>query len=129
MSCLLASNLLICGTKSKHLHCPTTCECIFRETQLQEFASLLLAIGNGQLPVDAEGLVTIPSGCGKVVENVTELHNKVYPNLALNWKNHKWLCERAILAPRNDMVSMTNAQLLHILPGEEQLYRHSHGGF
>ncbi len=43
--------------------------------------------------------------------------------MALNWKNHKWLCKRAILAPRNDMVSTTNAQLLHILPGEERAYK------
>ena len=88
----------------------------------RELSSLLLDVDNGRLPIDKDGMVTVPSRFAQVVESVEVLYNKVYPNLALNYKNHKWLCERAILAPKNDMVSTTNNQLLRLIPEEEQVY-------
>ena len=85
-----------------------------------EFSSLLLDVGNGRLPVDKDGMITVPSGFAQVVEGVEALYNKIYPNLAVNYKNHKWLCERAILAPKNDMVGTTNDQLLRLIPEDER---------
>ena len=88
-----------------------------------EFLSMLLSIGNGELTADGSGLVTIPPGCGELVNVVEALSGKVFPNLAVNYKNHRWLCERAILAPRNDIASKINEKLLMQLPGKEQLLK------
>ncbi len=94
-----------------------------RDATAGEFSSMLLSIGNGELTADESGLVTIPPGCGELVNGVEALSGKVFPNLAVNYKNHKWLCERAILAPRNDMASKINEKLLMQLPGKEQLLK------
>ena len=48
---------------------------------------------------------------------------KVYPNLEANYMNPQWLCERAILAPRNDSVSIINLKLLAKIPCQEQSYK------
>ena len=77
-----------------------------------EFSSMLLSIGKGELTADESGLVTIPPVCGELVNGVEALNGEVFPNLAVNYKNHKWLCERAILAPRNDMASKINKNFL-----------------
>ncbi|GBL87459.1 hypothetical protein AVEN_118391-1 [Araneus ventricosus] len=37
--------------------------------------------------------------------------------------DHSWLCQRAILAPRNEDVSIMNKQLLQELPGSVQVYK------
>nr|KAI8748380.1 ATP-dependent DNA helicase PIF1 [Biomphalaria glabrata] len=39
------------------------------------------------------------------------------------WKNHEWLCERAILAPTNDSVSRINIDILNQLPDDCKLYK------
>ncbi len=88
-----------------------------------ELTSMLLSIGNGELTADESGLVTIPPGCGELVNGVEAHSRKVFPNLTVNYKNHKWLCERAILAQRNDMASKINEKLLMQLPGKEQLLK------
>ena len=41
----------------------------------------------------------------KYIENdIDELKNNVYPELAKNYKNKVWLAERSILAPTNNIV-------------------------
>ncbi|XP_014774107.1 ATP-dependent DNA helicase PIF1-like [Octopus bimaculoides] len=51
------------------------------------------------------------------------LKSKVFPNIATNYKSHKWLCERTILAPRNNAVDKLNLNLLSQFPGPECSYR------
>jgi ATP-dependent DNA helicase PIF1 len=51
-----------------------------------------------------------------------ELQSKVFPDMLKNYNNHEWLCERAILAPRNDSVEKINLELLKQLPGTAQLF-------
>ena len=106
---------------SKQLLCLPTCECNCKETRLQITCITASRIGNGELLVDYEGLISIPPGLGQVVENVEALYRKVFPNLNQNYKNHSWLCERVILAPRNDIVNAINTKLLMQLPGEKVL--------
>ena len=59
--------------------------------------------GDGKVPEDrTTGLITLP--CGNIVSSIQELTDKVYPNIKHNYSSPEWLCERAILAARNDTV-------------------------
>uniref|UniRef100_A0A0L8FW00 ATP-dependent DNA helicase n=1 Tax=Octopus bimaculoides TaxID=37653 RepID=A0A0L8FW00_OCTBM len=87
-----------------------------------QFSNKLLDIGNGKLPQDPEdNLHHLP--CGNMTASLEELKSKVFPNIATNYKSHKWLRERTILAPRNDSVDKLNLNLLTQLPGPECSYR------
>uniref|UniRef100_A0A0L8I2A8 ATP-dependent DNA helicase n=1 Tax=Octopus bimaculoides TaxID=37653 RepID=A0A0L8I2A8_OCTBM len=87
-----------------------------------QFSNKLLDIGNGKLPQDPEdNLHHLP--CGNMSASLEELKSKVFPNIATNYKSYKWLCERTILAPRNDSVDKLNLNLLTQLPGPESSYR------
>ena len=87
-----------------------------------DFSGVLLVIGNGALTVDDHGLIPVRPDWATSVNNIEELYSKVFPNLSPNYTNFRWLCERAILAPRNDMVEITNNNLLSQLPGREKVY-------
>ena len=53
-----------------------------------DFAQLLLQIGSGQYPVTSlPDTIQIPPALGKTVNNLTDLKEKVYPDLAINGKN------------------------------------------
>ena len=41
-----------------------------------------------------------------------------------HFTDHAWLCQRAILAPRNEAVNVINKQLLQELPGVLQIYKY-----
>lgn len=46
----------------------------------------------------------------------------MFPNIQFNYLNHQWLCERAILAPKNDCVEVMNYQMQNLLPGDGRVY-------
>lgn len=95
---------------------------LFGDQSASLFSSQLLSIGNGHLQFNAEvQLHELP--CGKMVPTNNDLKIQVFPNIAKNFSNPKWLCERAILAPRNDSVDKTNLELLRLLPDKEQSFR------
>eukprot|EP00106_Octopus_bimaculoides_P007540 XP_014774982.1 PREDICTED: uncharacterized protein LOC106872484 [Octopus bimaculoides] len=50
-------------------------------------------------------------------------NTKSFPNSQKNYQNHNWLCERAILAPKNVAVKKINQQLMHSLPGALHPYK------
>eukprot|EP00919_Chromeraceae_sp_WS-2016_P002735 GHVR01006767.1.p1 GENE.GHVR01006767.1~~GHVR01006767.1.p1 ORF type:complete len:162 (+),score=7.49 GHVR01006767.1:240-725(+) len=77
------------------------------------FSDLLLKIGNGIIPVDENNFITIPSDFANILHDSEELKNVVYPQLHINYINMRWLCERAILAPRNIHVRSLNNELLY----------------
>ena len=37
-----------------------------------------------------------------IVDSTKELKTNVFPDIRRDYNNHKWICERAILAPRNN---------------------------
>ena len=79
-------------------------------------------IGDGKVPEDrTTGLITLP--CGNIVSSIQELTDKVYPNIKHNYSNPEWLCERAILAARNDTVEEINIHIQKFLPGPEHSYK------
>ena len=97
----------------------------------QTFSDQLLAIGNGKLPVDSiSGRIQLPADFCNLVTSKNELIEKVFPNILKNYKNNKWLSERAILAPKNIDVQEINNIVLTMIrePGSPlQVSRHSFG--
>jgi len=89
-----------------------------------QFAEQLLNIGDGKIIVDPiSGLITIPSNFCNIVDSIETLKIKVFPNIRQCFNDHRWLCERAILAPKNDSVNAINLQIQQQLPGEDVLYK------
>jgi ATP-dependent DNA helicase PIF1 len=91
------------------------------DSSLQEFSDVLLQVGNGQVPRDSDGLISLPDGLSNPVASRDELMQKVYPSLRdkcrMDDAYFDWLCERATLAPRNDGVNDLNMAILDTLPG------------
>ena len=82
----------------------------------QTFSDQLLAMGNGKLPVDSiSGRIQLPADFCNLVTSKNELIEKVFPNILKNYKNNKWLSERAILAPKNIDVHEINNIVLILL--------------
>ncbi|KIH54434.1 hypothetical protein ANCDUO_15421 [Ancylostoma duodenale] len=93
------------------------------DVSAQSFAELLLQLGDGKFPVDANtGLISFPSNFCNLASSLEELVDKVFPNISDNFKNHQWLCDRAILAPMNDNVNHINIQIQNQLPGPATMY-------
>uniref|UniRef100_A0A2S2Q5R1 DNA helicase Pif1-like 2B domain-containing protein n=1 Tax=Sipha flava TaxID=143950 RepID=A0A2S2Q5R1_9HEMI len=56
-------------------------------------------------------------------ETETELIEKVFPNIAQNYKDHVWLSERVILAAQNVDVNEINFQIQNKIAGELMTYK------
>ena len=102
---------------------------LYGDVQAGNFSQVLLWLGSANHAVDVNGEVTIHSDLGTVVKTMPELLEKVFPNIMnhyhdpnhANWLN--WLCERAILAPKNDAVDLINNFILQKLPGAPTTYK------
>lgn len=98
--------------------------CLFGDGSAALFSNQLLSIGNGQISHDPQvQLHHMP--CGQMVSTVNNLKALAFPNIVESFKNTKWLCERAILAPRND-ADDKNLDLLQLLPGQSESFRSIH---
>ena len=83
------------------------------------FSDQLLTIGNGKLPDDSiSGRIQLAAEFCNLVTSKNELVEKVYPSISIitNYKNHKWLSERAILAAKNKDVHEINNIILAKIP-------------
>ncbi|CAK1602904.1 unnamed protein product [Parnassius mnemosyne] len=88
-----------------------------------QFSDLFLKIGNGQYP-ETEVKITIPPDLALVVSTVDDLITRIYSDVHnLHSKSTEWLCERAILTPKNDQASVINDTLLKSFEGEEYQYK------
>ena len=66
------------------------------------FSNQLLAIGNGEIPIDVcNGLITLPPNFCHYTTTKEELINNVFLNIVHNYTNYVWLSARAILAAKN----------------------------
>ncbi|GBM39214.1 hypothetical protein AVEN_223833-1 [Araneus ventricosus] len=80
-------------------------------------------LGNGVITPDNQDECVAMQIIGRIVKTHQELKEAVFPNVAQHFIDYSWLCQRAILAPRNEVVSFMNKQLLQELPGSVQVYK------
>ncbi|CAF1287602.1 unnamed protein product [Rotaria sp. Silwood1] len=89
-----------------------------------QFAQQLLSLGDGKIAADpTTGLITIPNNFCNIVDSIETLKTSVFPDIRRCFNNHKWLCERAILAPKNGSVNAINLQIQQQLPGVDVSYK------
>ena len=107
----------------KQLHLTTNMRVhVHRDASAAQFSQKLLQIGNGSLPTDPkDGLCTLP--CGTPCHDMDALKQAVFPDMQANYGKPAWLCERAILAPKNDSVDRINDDLIKELPGQVVSYK------
>ncbi|KAK1374952.1 hypothetical protein POM88_031145 [Heracleum sosnowskyi] len=98
---------------------------------LKNFAEWVLQIGNGQVvpPQDElvlyeEDHIVIPREfCDPELKNSVEnMIQWTYPDLLLNYKSPKYLSERSILTPTNQIVSHLNSLIVEMIPCSEFTY-------
>lgn len=95
---------------------------IQNDTSAERFAEQLLDIRNGRMPVNENQYITLPSGFCQIRTTKDELINSVFPNIRVNYLNHQWLSQRAILAAKNIDVDAINCKIQDMLPGEATTY-------
>ncbi|GFY09306.1 ATP-dependent DNA helicase [Trichonephila clavipes] len=86
------------------------------------YAEMLLKIDNCCLEVYAEGYLSRSREFCNLVENDMDLIAHVFPELQQNLSCDQWLCARAILAPKNEVVSRINTDILKEVQGEMKEY-------
>lgn len=88
----------------------------------QEFAKVLLEIGEGRLP-ETNGMVQLPHNLCQFVSSIEELIHSVYGDLRqIAHTENSWVCERAILTPKNEQASSINRLILSEIEGQEKVY-------
>lgn len=115
-ACLKASTLWVhvkkfCLTKNMRVQ-------LHNDTQSGQYAAALLKIGEGRMTTDANGMITLNQEFCNAVQNLEDLKNNVYPGLEYNMRNREWLCERAILAPTNEIVGKINERMMSHVQGD-----------
>lgn len=94
------------------------------DVSAQTFASQLLNMGDGKLPILPETQeISFPMNFCQLQPSVEDLEKNVFPNIENNFRNHDWLCERAILAPKNDDVNRINNKIQLKIPGAITKYK------
>lgn len=97
---------------------------LLRDISTQTFAQQLLDMGDGKFPIDPESReISFPPNFCELQSSIQDVEKKVFPNISRNYKNHDWLCERAILAPKNDDVNKINDRIQLRIPGEPTRYK------
>ena len=92
----------------------------------QEFASYLIDLGNGRLPIFKElgdFKVKIPNELLHSSDDLSSLCAFVFESIAENFQNPSWLCSRAIIASTNDHVDQINSLMMEKFPGEQRVYK------
>jgi ATP-dependent DNA helicase PIF1 len=88
------------------------------------FSKQLLETGNSKVQIDnTNGLISLPNNFCTIFQSKEELIERVFPNIIQNHRNHNWLSERAILAPKNVQVNDINYLILEKLPGAVISYK------
>jgi ATP-dependent DNA helicase PIF1 len=90
-----------------------------------EFAEYLLNIGDGKIENIITGKyideIKLPTNVGQNLDEL-ELIKLIYPDIQTNYTNHEFMCQRAILAPKNQDVDRINSIAASYFPGESVTY-------
>ena len=91
-------------------------------SRAQEFSDILLKIGEGTLPKESS-LVDLPVNLCRVVPTLEDLIRLVYGDVSrIPHRENSWVCERAILTPKNDQAAAINNSILSQIGGDEVVY-------
>ncbi|XP_021974686.2 uncharacterized protein LOC110869772 [Helianthus annuus] len=94
--------------------------------EINDFAKWLLEIGEGNIGDGNDGESTIEIPKDLLITDSTDpiqsLIDFVYPSVLNRFKDRDYFSERAILAPKNEVVHGINDRLLALFPGEEVEY-------
>jgi len=83
------------------------------------FFQKLLNISNGKIKCQENTeLIKSPEYVCNIVDSIIVLIKKVFLNIHDNYGNHQWLCERAIMAPKNTHIDQTNFTIHERTPDE-----------
>ncbi|KAD4585651.1 hypothetical protein E3N88_23252 [Mikania micrantha] len=71
-----------------------------------------------------EGLIEVPNDLliADSLDPISDLIDFVYPSILQNFKNPNFFQERAILAPKNNVVEGINDRLMSMFPGDDMEY-------
>ncbi|KAI3827208.1 hypothetical protein L1987_01280 [Smallanthus sonchifolius] len=94
--------------------------------QTNNFAKWLLDLGEGNIggTNDGEATIDIPEDLliNDSPDPISSLIEFVYPSILQHFKDPDFFRERAILAPKNEVVYEINDRLLSLFPGDEKEY-------
>ncbi|KAI3737233.1 hypothetical protein L2E82_27230 [Cichorium intybus] len=94
--------------------------------QTKVFAKWLLDLGEGNVGSsnDGETIIDVPQDLliTNSFDPIGSLINFVYPSILDNFDDPTYFKERAILAPKNEVVQEINDRLLSLFPGDENEY-------
>ncbi|XP_014205739.1 uncharacterized protein LOC106637457 [Copidosoma floridanum] len=114
----LKSSFLWNYVESLHLRTNMKAHLCGRNT---EFLTQLLKIGDGTME-NENGFITLDQSIGKLVTTV-DLISEVYPDIEnLSNKSYQWLCERAIILPRNSTAEEINNIILQKFVADSREY-------
>lgn len=87
-----------------------------------EFSDMLLEIGEGRSR-ETNGLVQLLQSLCQIVPSVETLINSVCGEISnITYRENSWLCERAILTPKNEQAATLNDRILGEIVGDEVVY-------
>ncbi|XP_036320433.1 ATP-dependent DNA helicase pif1-like [Rhagoletis pomonella] len=121
MNACLKASALWSKVEKLYLTCNMRVQ-LFNDLECGEYASKLLQIGEGVLQTNIDGKIEFNSDFCNPVMTEDELILCVYPNLQINIRNHDWLCERAVLSPKNESVHNINKKIMEGLVEESKIY-------
>ncbi|GBP86914.1 hypothetical protein EVAR_103730_1 [Eumeta japonica] len=91
---------------------------LHNDSQAGQYAAALLKIGEDCMPSDSNDMIILSHDFCQIIDSTDHLKNSVYPDLSINIGNREWLCERAILAPTNEIVKQINEQIMSDVEGD-----------
>ncbi|XP_024965357.1 uncharacterized protein LOC112505680 [Cynara cardunculus var. scolymus] len=98
--------------------------------QTRVFANWLLDLGEGKVGSvnDGESIIDIPDDLLIIdsTDPTSTLIEFVNPSILVNIKNSSYFQERAILAPKHEVIQEINERLLSLFPGDEKEYLSSY---
>ncbi|GBM88012.1 hypothetical protein AVEN_185944-1 [Araneus ventricosus] len=97
---------------------------VLGDIPFENFAQQLLGRSDGKFPTESSlDLNSIPSVFFCVLVPSLKLMRHVFLDISNKYKEHHWLCERPILAPKNENVNKINEIILKKLPGNSITYK------
>jgi ATP-dependent DNA helicase PIF1 len=93
---------------------------------MREFSKWILAIGDGNIGDADDECFTLQIPDDLLIKSSSEpladIVESTYPSLLENINNPNFFRDRAILAPKNNIVDTINGYILDSIPGEEKTY-------